>query len=96
MNPNPEPTKEKVEDSAGCMTQTTPLVNQAEVAAPVGASQHFRRLKPGEVVARGDFVANEQRGLEPWEGPGGFRAGAFVKPIYRRAASRSSATKKTK
>jgi len=66
------------------------------VTAPACASRDFRRLKPGEVVVRGDFVANEHRRLEPWEGPGGFRAGAFVKPIYRRKARRTSAAKKTK
>ena len=84
------------DDPAGCATKTTPDVNSSEAMAPAGVSKRFRRLKPNEVVGRGDFVANEQRGLEPWEGPGGFRAGAFVKPIYRREASRSSATKKSK
>ena len=96
MKPNLDPTKKKGEAPAGCVTQTPPPVNQSEAAAPADVPQHFRRLKPGEVVGRGDFVANEQRGLEPWEGPGGFHAGAFVRPIYRRDASRPSRAKKSK
>jgi len=47
-------------------------------------SKHFRRLKWNELVVSGDFVVNDQRGFEPWEGPSGFRADAFLKPIYRR------------
>jgi len=43
----------------------------------------LRRLARNELVNHGDFVADEQRGLEPWDGPSGFRADAFVKPIYR-------------
>jgi hypothetical protein len=26
---------------------------------------------------------NEENGIELWEGPSGFRADSFVKPIYR-------------
>jgi hypothetical protein len=29
-------------------------------------------------------VADGRQGFEPWEGPAGFRADAFVKTIYRR------------
>jgi len=47
----------------------------------------WRRLKRNELVSRGDFVADAQRGFEPWEGPSGFRADAFVRPIYRRDSS---------
>ncbi len=53
----------------------------------VGTPNRLRRLKGNELVSRGDFVADAQRGFEPWEGPGGFRADAFVKPIYRRDRS---------
>jgi hypothetical protein len=59
-----------------------------------GRPEHFRRLKWNELVSRGDFVASEHQGFEPWEGPGGFRADSFVKPIYRRDASHSTAIKK--
>jgi hypothetical protein len=48
--------------------------------------KHFRRLKMNELVGRGDFVADPHLGFKPWEGPTGFRADSFVKPIYRRAS----------
>jgi len=93
IKPIPETIQKNGEGSA------SGVASQRQAEAPANLtvlSKQFRRLKPGEVVGRGDFVANDQRGLEPWEGPGGFRAGAFVKPIYRRNTSRSSATKKAK
>lgn len=46
--------------------------------------KHFRLLKWNEVVLPGDFLAGENQALEQWEGPGGFRADAFLKPVYRR------------
>lgn len=58
-----------------------------------GAARHFRRLKSNELVSQGDFVGDAQRGFELWEGPGGFRADAFVQPIYRRNGKRSITTK---
>ena len=67
--------------------QAGPLTVAVEMA------QCFRRLKSSEVVVRGDFVANDHLQLEPWDGPGGFRAGAFLKPIYRRRSRRSFAPK---
>jgi hypothetical protein len=58
-----------------------------EIAKKAGSrargSKHFRRLKWHELVVTGDFIVNEKRGFEPWEGPSGFRADAFLKPIYR-------------
>ena len=60
------------------------------------AAQHFRRLKSNELVSHGDFVGDAQRGFEPWEGPGGFRADAFVQPIYRQNGKPSPATNKSK
>ncbi len=48
-----------------------------------GGPKHFRRLKWNELVGRGDFVTNGRQGFQPWEGPSGFQAGTFVKPIYR-------------
>ena len=71
------------------------VVIQPEASAKAGVPKHFRRLKWNELVNRHDFVKDEHRGFEPWEGPGGFRADAFVKPIYRQDESRSTATKKT-
>ena len=43
----------------------------------------LRRLKPSERVRHGDFVQDENQELMPWQGPGGFRADAFVNQIYR-------------
>jgi hypothetical protein len=41
-------------------------------------------LKSDELVSVGDFVANESNEFELWEGPHGFMADSFIKPIYRR------------
>jgi len=60
------------------------------------SARHFRRLKSNELVSRGDFVGDAQRGFELWEGPGGFRADAFLQPIYRRDGKRLVATRKPK
>ena len=57
-------------------------------AAPARVPPGFRRLKWNEVVMPGDCLVDEQRGFVPWEGPGGFRADAFLKPIYRRGKIR--------
>jgi len=57
-----------------------------EAPAPAGVRRRFRQLKWNELVRRGDFVMDEHQGFEPWEGPGGFRADAFVKTIYRKLA----------
>jgi hypothetical protein len=51
------------------------------------------------MVRPGDFVADERVGLQPWEGLGGFQAGSFARPIYRKKETetfRPSATRKTK
>lgn len=45
--------------------------------------EHFRRLQGDELVSRGDFVENEQQRLVAWEGPTGFRASSFNRPVYR-------------
>jgi hypothetical protein len=65
-----------------------------EVAASADASKQFRRLKANELVRRDDFVMDDQRGFEPWQGLTGFRANAFVKPIYRRQARRPTKGRK--
>lgn len=67
-----------------------------ETAGQNDAARHFRRLKSNELVSHGDYVANAQQGFELWEGPGGFRADAFVQPIYRQNGKRPGATKKQK
>jgi hypothetical protein len=58
-----------------------------------GAPERLRRLKQGEVVSQGDFVANGQLGFELWEGPSGFQARAFLKRIYRRHPDPASRSK---
>jgi len=87
-------TKQNSEGLASCATKTTQRVTKPEASEIAGVPKRFRRLKWNEVVSCGDFVADEHRGFEPWEGPGGFRASAFLKPIYRRHEIRSTATKK--
>jgi len=52
---------------------------------PVAAPKGFRFLKGREIVSPGDFVEGKQGRLELWDGPRGFRADAFIKPIYRRS-----------
>jgi hypothetical protein len=96
MKLNLDPTKKNCEDTAGCTTQTTQRVNKPGASEKAGVPKRFRRLKWNELVSLGDFVADEHRRFEPWEGPSGFRADAFVKPIYRRDEGRSIATKKLK
>jgi len=65
-----------------------------EARVTTGGTDRFRRLQSHEVVRQGDFVVAENRKLEPWEGPAGFRANAFVKPIYRRQERGPTRTKK--
>jgi len=60
-----------------------------EAADPAGENGCLRRLGFNERVSVGDFVMNAQNKFEPWEGPNGFRADSFVKPIYRRVNGRS-------
>ena len=77
---------------------TKPVKRTGEPEAPARAAvpKRLRRLKWYELVRLGDFVADEHQGFALWEGPSGFRADAFVKPIYRRDERRSTATKKVK
>jgi len=63
-------------------------MNGLEESTKAGAPKHYRRLKADELVGSGDYIKNERRGLERWEGPSGFRADSFVRPIYRRHAQR--------
>lgn len=57
-----------------------------EIPAMTAVPESFRALRQNEVVRRGDFIAAGPAGYEPWEGPNGFRADAFVKSIYRKRA----------
>ena len=80
------------------LTPTLPA-GVPELLPGAAGPEHFRRLKWNEVVRHGDFIADERLKLEPWEGPGGFQADSFLKPIYRRKLNgklRSAATRKSK
>ena len=68
------------------MRETNPSV------LPVVLKQ-LRLLKWNERVRRGDFVEDGRQGFEPWEGPGGFRADAFMKQIYRRLRRQPAGSK---
>ena len=64
-----------------------------EATAQIIGTDMLRRLKWDELVNRGDFIANAAEGFELWEGPSGFRADTFVKPIYRKRGSRATVEK---
>lgn len=82
MKLNPEPAKKNSEDRTNCAT------------AVAGVPERYRLLKWNELVRHGDFTENLRGGFELWEGPTGFRADAFVKPIYRRDKSRPIGARK--
>ncbi len=63
-------------------------MNETSLAAVAISPDCFRPLKWNELVKRGDFVADGRQGFEPWVGPSGFRADAFVKQIYRQLVHR--------
>jgi hypothetical protein len=58
-------------------------------------AEQLRPLKLNELVRRGDYVGNGHHGFEPWDGPGGFRADAFVQKIYRQRGRRSNGAGKS-
>ncbi|HEY5345905.1 MAG TPA: hypothetical protein VIK62_06135 [Verrucomicrobiae bacterium] len=62
-------------------------MNKTNPSATAAVTASFRLLAWNELVRRGDFVEDGRQGFEPWEGPSGFRADAFVKQIYRRLKS---------
>lgn len=43
----------------------------------------FRRVRSDELVIPGDYIKDGVDRYEPWEGPRGFRAASFCKPVYR-------------
>ena len=69
-------------------------MNEADSSALPVVLKQLRLLKWNERVRRGDFVADGRQGFEPWEGPGGFRADAFMKQIYRRLRRQPAGAKK--
>ena len=69
--------------------------NAGGVLTTIAEPKGFRRLKFNELVSLGDFVHDDSLGLQPWDGPRGFQAGSFVKPIYRPQRIRSTTPKAT-
>ena len=69
---------------------------KAEVLPQETDPKWFRRLNSNELVSRGDFVPDGRQGFELWDGMTGFRAGSFVKPIYRRYKRCPTLTRKPK
>jgi hypothetical protein len=69
-------------------------MDEADASVLPVVLKHLRLLKWNELVLRGDFVENGRDGFEPWVGPGGFRADAFVKQIYRRLGRLPAGAKK--
>lgn len=71
-----------------CQPMTPDGMEHPESCVEAGVPEGFRRLQWNEVVCLGDFIMDVQHGFQLWDGPRGFRADAFVKPTYRRAAGR--------
>lgn len=69
-------------------------MNEADSSTVAIVPNCLRPLKWNELVRRGDFVKDGREGFEPWVGPSGFRADAFVKQIYRQLRQRPSGNKK--
>lgn len=78
MKSNIELTGEDIAEN-GVQLRGKPTPPSAKVVIP----KNFRPLKWNELVSTGDFVVNDRQDLEPWEGPSGFQAHSFVRPIYR-------------
>ena len=87
MKPNLATTGTSWEAEAGGVAPGAQPAPKPAASARPEVSEHFRRLHSDEVVSIGDFVKVDHQGFELWEGPGGFRAASFVKPIYRRQKS---------
>ena len=43
----------------------------------------FRRVRSNELVIPGDYIQDGEHAYQPWEGPRGFRAASFRKPVFR-------------
>lgn len=93
MKINIELTENNSEGAVTHAAEPTPRTAISEAHTEADIPKGFRRLKRDELVSHGDFMADKQRGLEPWVGPSGFRADSFVKPIYRQDESQSKKSK---
>jgi hypothetical protein len=80
----PDPTDFTEASLAEQIFSVRPDVEADALLESAAHSKCLRPLKRNELVRRGDFIEDGHDGFEPWEGPSGFRADAFVKQIYRR------------
>ena len=79
----------EVSSKPGLEMSSGGVTSRSEQSLPVAdIPQHLRRLRWDEVVGRGDFVANDRREFDRWDGPTGFRADAYVRRFYRLVESR--------
>ena len=69
-------------------------MNDDNPAVIASIPEALRLLKGNEIVRPGDFVGDGRNGFEPWVGPRGFRAAAFVKQVYRPQERRATGAKK--
>ena len=69
-------------------------MNKPFSSVAMAVPDRMRALKWNELVRCGDFVEDGREGFEPWVGPSGFRADAFVKQIYRQLRRRTAGAKK--
>ena len=70
-------------------------MNKTASSAVAIAPDCLRPLKWNELVKPGDLVEDGRDGFEPWVGPSGFRADAFVKQIYRQPGRRPAGGRKS-
>jgi hypothetical protein len=69
-------------------------MNGTDPTTIAAVPKRLRRLKWNELVRSGDFVENSGHGFEPWFGPAGFRADAFIKTIYRKLSHQPAIRRK--
>ena len=57
---------------------------EGKTAIAASGRANFRRLRANELVWSSDYLMDTQLGMQLWDGPGGFQAGTFTKPVYRK------------
>jgi hypothetical protein len=91
MKSNPKPIQKNGDAATRGPLQSVPLSISTMIIAPAVGSKEFRRLKWHELVSRGDCLMDESRVFAEWDGPFGFRASSFIKPVYREIKGRALA-----
>ena len=72
------------------VAQSKPRSAGGDTGAVAVNRSRLRRLKLRELVWFGDYIKDPSRGFQLWEGPGGFWAGSFARPVYRLKRTRIS------